>query len=223
MRQSGDELDVIGSVTNLAHGESLRAARFVGDDRAYLVTFKQVDPLFTVDLTDPAHPRVAGELKIPGFSSYLQPVGDDLLLGLGRDVDADTNRDNGLQLSLFDVSDAAHPKRLAVTRLATSWSSSEAEAEPHAFSYFAEAGLLAIPVQSVSDDASGAMHQSLVVVKVDPAKGAAALEKVAETDPPGGVRRTLRIGQVLYAVGPDNVQASDLNQPGDVLGTLGTG
>src|SRR3954464_12757035 len=136
LRQSGDQLGVVGSVTNLANGETLRAARFVGDDRAYLVTVHQVDPLFTVDLTDPTHPRVAGQLTIPGFSSYLQPVSNDLLLGLGRDVDANTKPDKGLQLSLFDVSDAAHPKRLALTPIATSWSTSEAEGDPHAFSYF---------------------------------------------------------------------------------------
>src|SRR5215210_4601339 len=73
LRQDGDELKVVGSITKLGMNERIQSARFVGD-MAYLVTFLRVDPLFAIDLRDPAHPKVSGELKIPGFSSYLQPI-----------------------------------------------------------------------------------------------------------------------------------------------------
>ena len=82
--------------------------RFVGNT-GYVVTFRQIDPLYTVDLSDPAQPRVLGELKISGYSAYLHPIGDDLLLGIGQDAD-DGGRPLGTQISLFDVSDLRAPE-----------------------------------------------------------------------------------------------------------------
>jgi uncharacterized secreted protein with C-terminal beta-propeller domain len=169
---------------------------------------------------------VAGELKIPGFSSYLHPVGEDLLIGLGRDVNPDTNRDAGLQVSLFDVSNASDPKRLATLKLSDQWESSEAEHDHHAFSYFPEQAILAIPVTHfggviASDGTFSPPQQTLVVVKLNAAAG--TLERLAEVTPPGQVRRTLRIGDVLYAVGSTHIQARDLEEPETVLDTLKTG
>ena len=145
LTQSGEELDLVGRVKNIAKGESLQSARFVGD-QAYVVTFHQIDPLFVVDLSNPTAPRVAGQLDLPGYSSYLQPIGNDLLLGLGRDVDADTGQDHGLQVSLFDVSNPAAPQRLAKFSPGEAWSYSEAEYDHHAFSYFSDQQILALPV-----------------------------------------------------------------------------
>ncbi len=105
--------------------------RFIGD-AGYVVTFRQTDPLYTLDLSDPEHPRVRGQLKIPGYSAYLHPVGDDLLLGVGQEATA-AGRLRGLQLSLFDVSDLAAPVRLQQARLADRWSHSAAEWDHHAF------------------------------------------------------------------------------------------
>ncbi len=97
-------LDEIGHLDGMGIGETVHSVRFL-DDIAYLVTFRQVDPLYAVDLSDPRNPRLLGELKIPGFSEYLHPVGDGLLLGVGREVDPATGIDGGLKISLFDVSD----------------------------------------------------------------------------------------------------------------------
>ena len=101
------ELNVIGSLKGLAESEMLYATRFMGD-YAYLVTFRLIDPLFVVNLEDPTNPYVEGELKIPGFSTYLQPVTDTLLIGIGYETDNMT-RVVGLKVSLFDVSDPSKP------------------------------------------------------------------------------------------------------------------
>ena len=100
---AGDRLIEVGQVGGIGRGEQIYAVRFIGD-AGYVVTFRQVDPLYTLDLSDPTEPRVAGELKIPGYSAYLHPVGDGLLLGVGQDANAD-GATTGVQMSLFDVSD----------------------------------------------------------------------------------------------------------------------
>lgn len=104
-------LKLVGSIENLAENEHIESARFMGDI-GYFVTFRQVDPLFSVDLSDPTNPRVLGTLKIPGFSEYLHPFGENLLLGIGRDADADTGRTCGVKLSMFDTSDPKNVKEI---------------------------------------------------------------------------------------------------------------
>ena len=114
LRPRGDLLEEIGSVWGLGEGERIFSVRFMGPD-AYVVTFRQIDPLYALDLSDPFGPQVLGQLKIPGFSSYLHPVGDDLLLGVGQDASLE-GRIEGLQVSLFDVSDPTDPIRVAQVR-----------------------------------------------------------------------------------------------------------
>ena len=101
-----ESLQQIGSVDNLAKGETVRSARFLGDT-GYFVTFRQTDPLFSVDLSDPENPQILGELKISGFSSYLHFYGEDQMLGIGYEADESTGITNGLKLSMFDLSDAS--------------------------------------------------------------------------------------------------------------------
>ncbi|HEX8914030.1 MAG TPA: beta-propeller domain-containing protein, partial [Humisphaera sp.] len=230
--ESGDKLEVVGSVTGIAKGESLRSSRFAGD-RAYVVTFRQVDPLFSLDLSDPRDPQVTGEVKVPGFSSYLFPVSDTLLIGVGRDVDPDTQADEGLQVSLFDVSDPDAPKRVAAETLAGPFSYSEAEYEPHAFAYFADervmtlplgpsyGGVVAVDGSTVgSAGGSASTDGSLLVVSVDPSKGAGAFEKLGEVATPGGVRRAVRIDSTVFAVGDTHIRSAVLTDPADVLDTV---
>ena len=99
-----ENLKIVGEIRDLAEGESVYSARFMGKT-GYFVTFRQVDPLFSVDLSDPAAPKIIGELKIPGFSEYLHPYGDGLLLGIGMDVDESGVTTEGVKLSMFDISD----------------------------------------------------------------------------------------------------------------------
>ena len=110
------DLQEIGKLENLAEGEKVYSARFMGDT-CYFVTYKQVDPLFSVDLSDPKKPRVLGELKIPGFSDYLHPYGEGLLLGIGMDVEEDGATVNGVKLSMFDISDPKNVEEVHKTVL----------------------------------------------------------------------------------------------------------
>ena len=111
LAEHGRSLDLVGRADGLGRGERIYAVRFVGD-KGYVVTFRQVDPLYTLDLSKKTDPRVVGELKILGYSAYLHPISDDLLLGVGQDATAQ-GRTTGTQLSLFDVSDPRNPARKA--------------------------------------------------------------------------------------------------------------
>jgi hypothetical protein len=150
LEQHGSALDVVGHLGGIAPNESIFSARFTGD-KGYLTTFQQIDPLFTIDLSDPVAPRLAGELEVFGFSSYLHPIADGRLLSIG--VGGDENGANWLtQVSLFDVSDLDAPAVVDVQELATEgWAWSEAQWEHKAFQYFAPAKLLAVPVSSYID------------------------------------------------------------------------
>lgn len=102
-------MELVGSVEGLAEGERIYSARFLGDT-GYFVTFRETDPLFSVDLSDPMNPQIVGELKIPGFSEYLHFYGEDKLLGIGRSIDEETGVDEGVKISIFDISDRTNVK-----------------------------------------------------------------------------------------------------------------
>lgn len=136
----GSDLVQIGEVDGLGRGEQIQGVRFAGD-LAFVVTFRQIDPLYTVDLSDPAAPRVRGELKIPGFSTWLSPLGDGRLLAFGRSG-TDEGAITGVQWSLFDVSDLENPGLLATL---AAGENSEAVWDPHALAYEPVSGLLLTP------------------------------------------------------------------------------
>ncbi|MGX8728706.1 MAG: beta-propeller domain-containing protein, partial [Lachnospiraceae bacterium] len=106
------EMNLVGSLENIIEGEEIKSARYIGNI-LYLVTYRNTDPLFSVDLSDPAAPKLLGELKIPGFSEYLHPYGDGRLLGLGYETDPKTGETLGTKLSLFDISDPVNVKELS--------------------------------------------------------------------------------------------------------------
>jgi uncharacterized secreted protein with C-terminal beta-propeller domain len=141
------KLDIIGSLKNLAPGEEIYAARFMGA-RGYLVTFVTIDPLYTLDLSDPTVPKVAGELKVPGYSEYIHPYGANHLLTIGKDaleVDGAAWY-QGVQLSIFDISDFSDPRLLHSVKIGDRGTTSEALANHKAFTFWEENGLLAIPI-----------------------------------------------------------------------------
>ena len=149
------EYEVIGKVGDIAPDESIWSARFVGD-KAYIVTFRNIDPLWTIDLSEPTNPRVIGELKVPGVSTYIHPVGDTHLLTIGIAGDDDGLDWGVTQISFFDVSDFSNPILESSLKLnpapngenGWSYSHSEATYEHKAFQYWEDDGLLAIPMST---------------------------------------------------------------------------
>ena len=143
LQEDDGVFEFVGGLQNLALNESIRSVRFLGD-RAFITTFRNVDPLFAIDLSDPAHPESVGHITIPGFSSYMQLIDENHLLTVGR------NTPNGVsgptQVSLFDISDLLQPLRIAEYTFER-FSTSEAELDHHAFGYYADFGLLAMPVE----------------------------------------------------------------------------
>ena len=119
LAESDGLLVEVGSVGDIGRGEQVQSVRFAGDV-GYVVTFRQIDPFYTIDLSDPAEPAVVGELKIPGFSSYLHPLGNGMVLGVGSDADED-GWITGAKVSLFDVSDLNEPREVAVWTAPSGW------------------------------------------------------------------------------------------------------
>lgn len=143
------DLKLVGSLKNLATTERIYSARFMGD-RVYLVTFRQIDPLYAISLADPTKPTVLGALKIPGFSNYLHPVDKNgtKIIGLGKDTEENSNGGvtiKGLKLSLFDFTDLANPKELDSYLFGDSSSDSIALSDHKAFLYSEAKNLLVIP------------------------------------------------------------------------------
>ena len=148
-----------GRVDGIAPGERIWSARFDGD-RAYIVTFEQIDPLWVIDVADETNPTILGELKVPGVSTYIHPLSRDHLLTIGL---APANEDgtgldwSGTQISLFDIVDPTDPQQADALRLSPvardqantwSWSSSEATYESKAFQYWAPKSMLAVPLST---------------------------------------------------------------------------
>ena len=104
-----EKMETVGTIEGLAQDERVYSARFFGDT-GYFVTFRETDPLFSVDLSDPQNPQIVGELKIPGFSEYLHPYGENQLLGIGMAADEETGITDGVKLSMFDISDRTDVK-----------------------------------------------------------------------------------------------------------------
>lgn len=178
----GTDLPTVASVQGFAPGERIQGARFLGE-RGYVVTFRQIDPLFAFDLADPRAPRIASELKIPGFSSYLAPLGEDYLLTVGRDG-TDEGLNGAVAVQLFDVRNLNEVQQIANLAPAVGeagYSYSSAEYDPHAFGYFADAGDTATPgtlsIPLVSYGATDAARfTGFLVLRVDPAAERPLLE-----------------------------------------------
>jgi inhibitor of cysteine peptidase len=142
-------LTIVGRLEDLAPGEQIYSARFMGD-QCYLVTFKKIDPLFVIGLEDPANPRVLGRLKIPGYSNYLHPYSENLLIGIGKETveaeEGDFAWYQGVKISLFDVSDLANPTEAAKYEIGDRGTDSPILSDHKALLFDKELNLLAIPV-----------------------------------------------------------------------------
>ena len=213
LEQAEERLEIIGSLTDLAVTESIYSVRFIGE-KAFVVTFLRIDPLWTIDLSDPTSPAIIGELEVPGYSSYLHQIDDGHLVGLGRAEDpARPGRVLDLQMSLFDVSDFADPIRVDQYAFGGTWSTtSEAENEHHAFAFYPEHGVMALPVRS-DYSAAAALH----VFSIDVDKGFTFLGAIAHDGP---VRRSVRIEERLYSISGSEISVHPIADPTDELAAV---
>ena len=218
LQQDGGSLVEVGHVAGLGQGERIYAVRFIGDV-GYVVTFRQVDPLYTIDLADPAAPRVAGELKLTGYSAYLHPAGEGLLLGVGVEASEEGMR-LGTQVSLFDVADPADPTLLHRTSIDNAYS--EVEYDHHAFLFWPPTGLAMLPLQQWSfDEATGATSSfdGAVGYDVDPATGIHEVGRVTHTttddDWAASIRRSMVVGDAVYTLSLRGIGANDLDDLDD--------
>ncbi len=163
LAMQGTKLVETGKVVGLGPTEQIQGVRFMGD-RGYVVTFRQTDPLYVIDLADPAAPKVLGELKVTGFSDYLHPVSDTRLLGVGVDADERGGQQGG-KISLYDASDPTSPKELSKLTFANAWF--QAGSDPHAFTWDAEHSTATIIGSWMKDGPLYEQVTGAIVVRVE--------------------------------------------------------
>ena len=223
-------METIGTLVHIAPDERIYAARFVGD-RLYLVTFKQIDPLFVIDLSDPKHPGILGELKIPGYSDYLHPYDADHIIGIGKETDENGWGGvsvAGLKIALFDVSNVNKPIQVDAVVIGEAGTDSAALHDHKAFLFAKEKGLLVVPVSEivrVENPASKypgsygtATWQGAYVYRVSPASGFTLEGKVTHAekgpypiwDASDAVRRSLYMDDTLYTVSARSIVMTGL-------------
>ncbi len=228
-----ENLNIVGKLENLAPDETIFSARFLGD-RAYLVTFRRIDPLFVIDLSNPTDPKVLGQLKIPGFSDYLHPYDENHVIGIGREVsEGDFPLIQGVKLGLFDVTDPTNPKEIAKYEIGSSGTDSEALRDHKAFLFSRNKNLLVIPIlltEKILPESFGYyVWQGAYVFDVSLENG--FIEKGRVTHVPSdktveyyffspfSVKRSLYIDDILYTVSDKMIKANsltDLNEIGKV-------
>ncbi len=228
-----EELDIIGSVEDLAPGERIYSARFMGQ-RAYLVTFKKIDPLFVIDLSQPTNPRVLGKLKIPGYSDYLHPYDGDHIIGIGKDTveaeEGDFAWYQGVKIALFDVSDVENPIEKDKLVIGDRGTDSEVLRNHKAFLFDKERELMVLPInlaeiqgEKTRDNQHGSfVYQGAYVYKVDD-DGFKLRGRVTHYDDDevfmksgyyfrgeSNVKRSLYMDSVLYTISDQKIKMNSL-------------
>jgi len=231
-------LNIVGSLEDLAPGERIHSARFMGG-RCYLVTFRKIDPLFVIDLEDPENPRVLGQLKITGYSDYLHPYDENHVIGIGKETVAAEDGDfawyQGVKISLFDVSDVENPKEIDKYEVGDRGTDSPILRDHKAFLFDKSRNLLVIPVLVAEIDEekypSGVppyahgdyVWQGAYVFDVSLDEGLVLkgrithLENDADLMKSGyyfsssySVKRSLYIGNVLYTISDKKIKMNSL-------------
>jgi len=233
----GGRLQVVGRTPDLAESERIFSARFVGN-RGFVVTFRQVDPLFTFDLSNPENPRKVGELKIPGFSTYLHPVDENHLIGVGEHVPEDpaAPRTRAIKLSMYDVTDFAHPREKFTQLVGTSSGWSSALYDHKAFNYFPERKLLAIPFSDwdpAATDYWTGFRSDLRVFSVDAnsgftPRGALSMRDVYQQINQRNwtwywtpaIRRSVMADDFVYAISDGGIRVANVNSLDQPISTV---
>lgn len=222
-------LETVGSVTDIAPGEQIYSTRFLGD-RAYMVTFKQIDPLFVIDTSNPRSPKILGRLKIPGYSNYLHPYDENHIIGFGKEVEESSVQ--GMKLALFDVTDVNDPKEMFKETIGVRGTDSPLLYNHKALLFDKERGLLSFPVSvyKFSGDplkqgdqpAALPVFQGAYVYSLSLSGGFFHRGMITHYDPtdtssPGfyygggkDIQRVVRIGESLYTISNAQVRSNAL-------------
>jgi len=219
----------VGSIEGLAKGERIYSARFMGD-KAYMVTFKETDPLFVMDVSIPTAPKVLGELKIPGFSNYLHPLDENHLIGFGYDTTSvpsgngsqPTIITEGMKISLFDVSDFNNPKEKDVEIIGSRGTYSSLQYDHKALFQHQQKGLYGFPItvyEGANKEGYGEFSgEGAMIYEITTEKG---IEEVANLinyeksksyeDWENAVQRIMYVGEIIYTISPKEIKSYDLN------------
>ena len=220
-----ENLEKVGEIENLAKGEEIYSVRFMGN-RAYMVTFKETDPLFVIDLSDVTNPTVLGELKIPGYSNYLHPYDDTHIIGFGENTKVDkygNTISNGMKMALFDVSDPNNPQELYSVNIGGSGTYSEILYNHKALLFSKEKNLIAFPI-SISEEEgnyySKLKFQGAIVYELNLDKGFNLKGTIAHMEVKNGyedydytkeVERIIYINDSLYTLSKSLIKATNIN------------
>jgi hypothetical protein len=240
LNENAGVLEVVGTSEEISKGERLQSSRFIGN-KAYLVTYEQVDPLFTFDMSDPKNPKQVGSLTVPGFSSYIHPIDDDHILTMGVFIPPDAPTDwqgRRLQLAIYDVSDLTNPKQAFTQTIGDAYSYSEAQYDHHAFNFFPAMKLLAVPFSDWNSGGSNGDYWSsfvsdLRVFSVDVntgfvPQGAVAMHDLYAWQNYWGwtyywepaVRRSVMADNFVYAISDAGIRVADLANLNAPLATV---
>jgi len=219
------DLNIVGKLEDLASGERIYSVRFIGN-KGYLVTFRQIDPLFVIDLSNPNSPQVLGFLKIPGVSDYLHPYDETHLIGVGRDA-TEEGRMLGMKLSLFDITDVSNPQEISKYIIGESGTYSEALYDHKAFLFSESKNLLVIPIR-LSEGRKWNVWQGAYVFNLDLGNGFVLKGRVThenrtenETeyyyyDYAAVIRRSLYMDDVLYTVSNRMIKMNSLDDLNEI-------
>lgn len=210
------ELKPLGQVTGLAEGERIYSTRFAGD-RIYMVTFRQVDPFFVIDASDPASPQVLGQLKIPGFSTYMHILDENHVLGFGKDTveDGDFVRQGGFKISLFDVTDPTAPVEKKQEVIGTAGTYSELDYNHKALMISLSKGIMGFPISVASEtpystDFIGAYVYDLAMDDFSFKGTITHSDSLIKYDYTNQIQRLLYIGDSLYTLSNGKMKVTSL-------------
>jgi hypothetical protein len=232
LRDDFGVLEFVGGIQDLAPTETIFSVRFFGD-RGIVVTFRQIDPLFTIDLSDPSQPKVAGELKLPGFSTYIQPIDRDHVLTFGKG--GPNGWDGPPQISLFNIHDLQRPTLIDQANVGTRTWSEDAWKDHHAVAYFPEYNVLAIPSNRTEYNftnrfnapwfagyQSTEYHETFVfrIDTTSATRSDAGIQTLGRIVQDSTVRRSVRIEDSLYSIADGKIIIVNVLDPTDRRATV---
>ena len=208
-----ENLNEIGRLDGIAPGEKIYSVRYSGD-KAYMVTFYEMDPLFVIDLSDSQNPKILGELKIPGYSSYLHPYDENHLIGFGYDTTSNYNGTgvvrNGLKMSMFDISDIKNPKEMFTIKIGDNTTSSELTNNHKALLFSKEKNFIAFPVSGYSN---GKYESKAQVYDIDLEKGFTLKGEIEHdgSNYRNKIQRIIYSKDIFYTLSQKLIKATDMN------------